>query len=40
MKSLQVRELEIPRPKGNQVLIKVSAAPCNPSDIAFMRGWI
>ena len=38
MKSLQVRELEIPRPKSSQVLIKVSASPCNPSDIAFMRG--
>jgi NADPH:quinone reductase len=38
MRSLEVRELEIPRPEGSQVLIKVSAAPCNPSDIAFMRG--
>lgn len=38
MKSLQVREIEIPKPQGRQVLIKVTAAPCNPSDIAFMRG--
>jgi NADPH:quinone reductase len=38
MKSLQVRDLDIPRPKGRQVLIKVMATPCNPSDIAFMRG--
>lgn len=38
MKSLQVSELDIPRPMGNQVLIKVKSAPCNPSDIAFMRG--
>ena len=38
MKSLQVQDLEIPKPHGPQVLIKVAAAPCNPSDIAFMRG--
>jgi NADPH:quinone reductase-like Zn-dependent oxidoreductase len=38
MKSLEVRELNIPKPGGEQVLIKVAAAPCNPSDIAFMRG--
>jgi len=38
MKSLHVAEVEIPRPTGSQVLIKVAAAPCNPSDIAFMRG--
>jgi NADPH:quinone reductase len=38
MKSLQVAEVEIPKPSGSQVLIKVAAAPCNPSDIAFMRG--
>jgi len=38
MKSLQVKELEVPRPVNDQVLIKVTSAPCNPSDIAFMRG--
>ena len=38
MKSLQVTEIEIPVPIGEKVLIKVAAAPCNPSDIAFMRG--
>jgi NADPH:quinone reductase-like Zn-dependent oxidoreductase len=38
MKSLHVAEIEIPKPTGSQVLIKVAAAPCNPSDIAFMRG--
>jgi NADPH:quinone reductase-like Zn-dependent oxidoreductase len=38
MRSLQVAELEIPRPVSDQVLIKVASSPCNPSDIAFMRG--
>lgn len=38
MRSLEVREKPIPRPGPEEVLIKVAAAPCNPSDIAFMRG--
>ena len=38
MKSLEVREQKIPQPGPGQALIKVAAAPCNPSDIAFMRG--
>jgi NADPH:quinone reductase-like Zn-dependent oxidoreductase len=38
MRSLEVRETVIPVPGENEVLLKVIAAPCNPSDIAFMRG--
>ena len=38
LRSLEVKEKEIPQPSGNQVLIKMKAAPCNPSDIAFMMG--
>jgi NADPH:quinone reductase-like Zn-dependent oxidoreductase len=38
MKSLHVADLEIPKPSGSRLLIKIAAAPCNPSDIAFMRG--
>lgn len=36
--SLQVVESEMPKPAKNEVLIKLHAAPCNPSDIAFMEG--
>jgi NADPH:quinone reductase len=38
MKGLVVQDIKIPEPGNRQVLIKVIAAPCNPSDIAFMRG--
>ncbi|GAB4291168.1 MAG: zinc-binding dehydrogenase [Marinilabiliales bacterium] len=35
---LNIAEKPTPQPKANQVLIKMSAAPVNPSDIAFIRG--
>ncbi|MBT3209386.1 MAG: zinc-binding dehydrogenase [Bacteroidetes bacterium] len=38
LKNLEIAEIEIPQPMGDQVLVKVEASPCNPSDIAFMRG--
>ncbi len=38
LKSLHVEDKVIPKPVGGQVLVKIAAAPCNPSDIAFMRG--
>ena len=36
--SLQVVESKMPKPAKDEVLIKVHASPCNPSDIAFMEG--
>lgn len=36
--SLRVVESKMPKPAENEVLVKLHAAPCNPSDIAFMEG--
>jgi NADPH:quinone reductase-like Zn-dependent oxidoreductase len=38
MRSLEMKEKEVPVPTENQVLIKMNATPCNPSDIAFILG--
>lgn len=35
---LEIKEVEIPKPKDGEVLIKMEASPINPSDIAFMKG--
>jgi NADPH:quinone reductase-like Zn-dependent oxidoreductase len=36
--SLQVLEKEMPKPADDEVLVKMHAASCNPSDIAFIQG--
>lgn len=38
MLGLKVIDTEIPKPEANDVVIKVHAAPVNPSDIAFIQG--
>jgi NADPH:quinone reductase-like Zn-dependent oxidoreductase len=36
--SLQVTEMPVPQPGPGQVLVRVAAAPINPSDLTFVRG--
>lgn len=36
--SLEIQEKELPKLRGEEVLIKTHAAPVNPSDIAFIQG--
>jgi NADPH:quinone reductase len=35
---LQVRTRPVPTPRRGQVLVRVEAAPCNPSDVLFLQG--
>jgi NADPH:quinone reductase-like Zn-dependent oxidoreductase len=36
--TFEVKETELPEPKGNQVIVKIEAAPINPSDLFPMFG--
>jgi len=36
--SLSVVTKSVPKPKHGQVLVKIEAAPCNPSDLLFLQG--
>ncbi|MFK4003601.1 zinc-binding dehydrogenase [Qipengyuania sp. NPDC077563] len=36
--TLQIEDVTFPEPKGNQVLVKMEAAPINPSDLAILTG--
>jgi NADPH:quinone reductase len=38
LSSLQVRELPVPAPEKGQVLVRIEAAPCNPSDLLLLQG--
>ncbi len=38
LRSLEMKEIEIRPPAQDEVLLEITAAPCNPSDIAFMQG--
>ena len=36
--SLNIVELPVPRPQRGQVLVRIEAAPCNPSDLLLLQG--
>ena len=38
LRSLQFLESELPKLAPDEVLVKIKAAPCNPSDLAFIQG--
>jgi len=38
LRSMQLVELPIPQPTSSQVLVKIEASTCNPSDIYFIQG--
>src|SRR5215510_8855331 len=38
IRALAVRELPMPEPKHGQVLVRIAAAPCNPSDLLLLQG--
>jgi NADPH2:quinone reductase len=38
IRGLKVLERAVPRPRRGQVLVKIAAAPCNPSDLLLLQG--
>ena len=38
IRSLRVVEQPVPEPRRGQVLVKIEAAPCNPSDLLLLQG--
>jgi NADPH:quinone reductase-like Zn-dependent oxidoreductase len=38
VRGLRVVERPVPQPKAGQVLVRIEAAPCNPSDLLFLQG--
>src|SRR6188768_2798715 len=35
---LEVRERPVPEPRRGQVVVRIEAAPCNPSDLLLLQG--
>ena len=38
VRGLRVQDRAVPTPKAGQVLVRIEAAPCNPSDLLFLQG--
>ncbi len=38
IRALKIQERPLPRPRPGQVLVRVDAAPCNPSDLLLLQG--
>src|SRR3954471_22296504 len=38
IRGLAVMERPVPKPRRGQVLVKIAAAPCNPSDLLLLQG--
>src|SRR6185295_8047894 len=38
IRGLKVMERQVPTPRRGQVLVKIAAAPCNPSDLLLLQG--
>src|SRR5689334_22357555 len=38
IRGLEVQQRAIPEPRHGQVLVKIAAAPCNPSDLLLLQG--
>lgn len=38
-KNPEVKEIPVPKPNVNEILVKIEVAPINPADLSFMKGY-